>query len=155
MRNAGLEEAQAGIKIARRNINNLRYADDTTLMAESKELKSLLMKMKEESEKAGLKLNIQKTKIVASGPITSWQIDGTSGNSVRLYLGGAPKSLQMMTAAMKLRHLLLGRKVMTKIDSLLKSRDITLSTKVHLVKAMVFPVVMYGCESWTVKKAEH
>ena len=151
MRNAGLE-AQAGIKIARKNINNLRYADDTTLMAESEEeLKSLLMKVKE-SEKVGLKLNVQKTKITASGPITSWEIDGETVTDLFL---GAPKSLQMVTAAMKLRRILLGRKVMTYLDSILKSRDITLPTMVHLVKAMVFPVVIYGCESWTVKKAEH
>ena len=155
MRNAGLEEAQAGIKIAGRNINNLRYADDTTLMAErEEELKSLLMKVKEESEKAGLKLNIQKTKIVASGPITSWEIDGEIVETVSDFIFWAPKSLRMVTAAMKLK-VLLGRKVMTNLDSVFKSRDITLPTKVHLVKAMVFPVVMYGCESWTVKKAEH
>ena len=156
MRNAGLEETQAGIKIAGRNINNFRYVDDTTLMAESEEeLKSLLMKVKEESEKVGLKLNIQKTKIMASGPITSWQIDGETVETVADFiLGGAPKSLQIVTAAMKLRCLLLGRKVMTNLDSILKSRDITLPTKVHLVKAMVFPVVTYGCESWTIKKTE-
>ena len=155
MRNAGLEETQAGIKIAGRNINNLRYADATTLMAESEEeLKSLLMKVKEESEKVGLKLNIQKTKIMASGPITSWEIDGEQWKQCQTLFFWAPKSLQMVTAAMKLRRLLLGRKVMTNLDSLFKSRDITLPTKVHLVKAMVFPVVMYGCESWTVKKAE-
>ena len=153
MRNTGLEEIQAGIKIAGRNLKNLRYADDTTLMAESEEeLKSLLMKVKEKSEKAGLKLNIQKTKIMASGPITSWQIDG---ERVADFILGAPKSLQMVIAAMKFKnHLLLGRKVMTNLDSILKSRDIILPTKVCLVKAMVFPVVMYGCESWTVKKAE-
>ena len=160
MRNAGLDE-QAGIKIAGRNINNLRYADDTTLMAESEEdLKSLLMKVKEESEKVGLKLNIQKTKIMASGPITSWQIDGVTVADFIFW--GAPKPLQMVTAAMKLkdaykknkRCLLLGREVMTDLDSMLKNRDITLPTKVHLVKAIVFPVVMCGCESWTVKKAE-
>ena len=159
MRNAGLEETQAGIKIAGRNINNLRYADDTTLMVEGEEeLKSLLLRMKEESEKVGLKLNIQKTKIMASGPITSWEIDGETVETVSDFIwgGGAPKSLQMVTAAMKFkRRLLLGRKVMTNLDSMLKSRDITLPTKVRLVKAMVFPVVMYGCESWTVKKAEH
>ena len=157
MRNAGLDEAQAGIKIAGRNINNLRYADDTTLLAESKEeLKSLLMKVKEESEKVALKLNIHKTKIMASGPITSWQIDrGNNGNSEKLYfLGGS-----QITAHGDCRHeikrrLLLGKKVMTNLDSILKSRDITLPTKVRLVKAMVFPVVMYGCESWTIKKAE-
>ena len=154
MRNAGLEEAQAGIKIAWRNIN-LRYADDTTLMTESEEeLKSLLMKVKEESEKVGLKLNIQKTKVTAYGPITSWEIDGETVETVSDFFW-APKSLQMVIAAMKLRHLLLGRKVMPNLDSILKSRDITLPTKVRLVKAMVFPVVMYGCESWTVKKAEH
>ena len=141
-------------KIAGRNIDNLRYVEDTTLMAEcEEELKSLLMKVKEESEKVGLKLNIQKTKIMASGPITLWEIDGeTSGNSVRLYFGGLQN--QMVTEAMKLRHLLLGRKIMTKLDHILKSIDITLPTKVHLVKAMVFPVVMYGCESWTVRKVE-
>ena len=157
MRNAVLEEAQAGIKIAGRNINNLRYADDTTLMAESEEeLKTLLIKVRMESKKVGLKLNIQKMKIMASGPITSWQIDGETVEAVPCFiLGGSPKSLQMVVAAMKLRHLLLGRKVMTNIDSMLKSRDITLPTKAHLVKAMIFPVVMYGCESWTVKKAEH
>ena len=156
MRNAGLEETQAGIKIAGRNINDLRYADDTTLMAESEEeLKSLLMKIKEEGEKVGFKLNIQKTKIMASGPITSWQIDGEALETQWLTLfWGSPKSLQMVTAAIK-RCLLLGRKVMTNLDSILKSKDITLPTKVHLVKAMVFPVVMYGCESWTIKKAEH
>ena len=152
MRNAGLEEAQAGIKIARRNINNLRYADDTTLMAESEEeLKSLLMKVKEESEKAGLKFNIQKT---SDHGIWSHHFManrcGNSGNKERLFWG-APKSLQMVTAAMKLKDLLLGRKVMTNLDSIFKSRDITLPTNVRLVKAMVFPVVMYGCESWTVK----
>ena len=153
MRNTGLEEAQAGIKIAGRNINNLRYADDTTLMAEiEEELKSLLMKVKEDREKVGLKLNIQKTKIMASGPITSWQIDGETVANFIFFL--APKSLQMVTAAVKLRRLLLGRKVMANLDSILKSRDITLPTKVRLVKAMIFPVVMYGCESWTVKKAE-
>ena len=153
MRNAGLEEAQAGIKIARRNINNLRYADDTTLMAESEEeLKSLLMKVKEESKKVGLKLNIQKTKIMASSPITSGQIDGeTVADSI--FLGSKITADGYCSHEIK-RHLLLGSKVMTNLNSILKSRDITLSTKVHLVKAMVFPVVMYGCESWTVKKAE-
>ena len=155
MRNARLDEAQTRIKIAGRNINNLRYADDTTLMAESEqELKSLLMKVKEESEKVGLKLNIQKTKIMVSSPITSWQIDEETGNSD--YLGGASKSLQMVTRSHEIKRcIFLGRKVMTNLDSILKSRDITLSTKVCLVKAMVFPVVMYGWESWTIKKAEH
>ena len=153
MRNAGLHEAQAGIKIAGRNISYLRYADDTTLMAESKEeLNSLLMKVKEESEKFGLKLHIQKTKITASGPITSWQIDGETMETETLFWG-AQKSLQMVTAEIK-RHLLLGRKVITNLDSILKSRDITLPTEVCLVKAMVFPVVIYGCDSWTIKKAE-
>ena len=156
MPNARLDESQAGIKTARRNINSLRYADDTSLMAKSEEeLKSLLMKVKEESEKAGLKLNIQKMKIMASGPITSWQIDGETGEIVADFIFWAPKSLQMVTAAMKLRHLLLGRKAMTTLDSILKSRDITLPTKVPIIKAMVFPVVLYGCESWTIKKAEH
>uniref|UniRef100_A0AC11ETH1 Uncharacterized protein n=1 Tax=Ovis aries TaxID=9940 RepID=A0AC11ETH1_SHEEP len=154
MRNAGLEEAQAGIKIARRNINNLRYADDTTLMAESEEeLKSLLMKVKEESEKVGLKLNIQKTKIMASGPITSWEIDGETVETVSDFILGGSKITADGDCSHE-RRLFLGRKVMTNPDSILKSRDITLPTKVHLVKAMVFPVVMYGCESWTVKKAE-
>ena len=148
MRNAGLDEAQAGIKIARRNSNNLRYADDTTLMAESgEELKSLLMKVKEESGKVGLKLNIQKMKIMASGPITSQQIDGETVERVTDFILRAPKSLQMVTAAMKLKDLLLGRKVRTNQDGILKSRDITLLTKVRLVKAMVFPVVMHECES--------
>ena len=142
MRNVGLDETQAGIKTAGRNINNLRYADDTTLMAESEdELKRLLMKVKEESEKVCLKLNIQKTKIMASSPITSWQIDGETMETVIDLFSWALKSLQMVTAAMKLRHLLLGRKAMTNLDSILKSRDITLTKKVHLVKAMVFPVV--------------
>ena len=157
MRNAGLVETQAGIKTVGRNTNNFRYADDTTLMAESEEeLKRLLMKVKEESEKVGLKLNIQKTKIMAYSPITSWQIDGETVETVTVF-SGAPKSLQMVTAAMKLKdaYLLLGRKVMNNLDSIFKSRDITLLTKVRLVTAMVFPVVMYGCESWTVKKAEH
>ena len=155
MRNAGLEETQTGIKIARRNINNLRYADDTTLMAESEEeLESLLMKVKE-SEKVGLKLNIQKTKIMASGPITSWEIDGETVETVSDFILGGSK----ITADGDCNHeikgrLLLGRKVMTNLDSIFKSRDITFLTKVRLVKAMVFPVVMYGCESWTVKKAE-
>ena len=156
MRNAGLEEAQAGIKIARRNINNLRYADDTTLMAESEEeLKSLLMKVKEESEKLGLKLNIQKTMIMASGPITSWEIDGETVETVSDFiLGGSKITVDGGCSHEIKRRLLLGRKVMTNLDSIFKSRHITLPTKVHLVKAMVFPVVMHGCESWTVKKAE-
>ena len=155
MRNAGLEEAQAGIKIAGRKINNLRYANDTTLMAESKELKSLLMKVKEESKKVGLKLNIQKTKIMASGSITSWQIDGETVEIVAdfIFLGSKISADGDCSHEIK-RCLLLGRKVMTNLDSILKSRDITFPTKAHLVKAMVFPVVMYGCESWTVKKAE-
>ena len=157
MRNTGLEEAQAGIKIAGRNINNLRYADDTTLMAESKmELKSLLMKVKEESEKVGLNLNIQKTLIMASGPITSWEIDGETVERASDFIFGGSKITADGECSHKIkRHLLLGRKVMTNLDSILKSRDITLSTKVCLVKAMVFPVVMCGCESWTIKKAEH
>ena len=156
MRNTGLEEAQAGIKIARRNINNLRYADDTTLTAESEEeLKSLWMKVKEESEKVGLKLNIKKTKIMASGPITSWQIDGEIVKTVTDFSFGGSKITADGDCSHEIkRRLLLGRKVMTNLDSILKSRDITLPTKVHLVKAMVFPVVMYGCESWTIKKAE-
>ena len=157
VRNAGLEEAQARIKVAGRNINNLRYADDTTLMAQSEEeLKSLLMKVKEESEKVGLKLSIHKMKIMASGPITSWQIDGETIETVTdfLFLGSS------ITADGDCSHelekcLLLGRKAMTNLDSILKSRDITLPTKVFLVKAMVFLVVMYGCESWAIKKAEH
>ena len=148
MRNAGLEETQSGIKIAGSTIDNLRYADDTTLMAESKEvLQSFLMKVKEESENFGLKLHIQKSKIMASGPIISCQIDGETVEIVSDYIFWAPKSLQMVTAAMKLRRLFLGRKVITNLDSILKSRDITLPTKVHLVKARVFPVVVYGCES--------
>ena len=148
VRNAGLEETQSGIKIAGSTINNLRYADDTTLMAESKEvLQSFLMKVKEESENFGLKLHIQKSKIMASGPIISCQIDGETVEIVSDYIFWAPKSLQMVTAAMKLRRLFLGRKVITNLDSILKSRDITLPTKVHLVKARVFPVVVYGCES--------
>ena len=157
MRNAGLEETQAGIKIARRNINNLRYADDTTLMAESEEeLKSLLMKAKVESEKVGLKLNVRKTKIMASGPITSWEIDGETVEIVSdfVFLGSKITADGDCSHEIK-RCLLLGRKVMTNLDSILRSRDITLPTKVHLVKAMVFPVVMYGCEGWSVKKAEH
>ena len=155
-RNAGLEEVQAGIKIVGRNINNLRYADDTTLMAESEEeLKSLLMKMEKDSEKAGLKLNIQKTKIMASGPITSWEIGGETVETVSdlIFLGSKITADGDGSHEIK-RCLLLGRKVMTNLDSILKSRDMTLSTKVHLVKAMVFPVVMYRCESWTIKKAE-
>ena len=153
MRNSGLEEAQAGIKIAGRNINNLSYADDTTLMTDSEEeLKSLLMKVKEESEKVGLKLNIQKTKIMASGPITSWQIVETVADFI--FLGFKITADSDCSREIK-RLLLLGRKVMTNLDSILKSRDITLPTKVCLVKAMVFPVVMYGCESWTIKKADH
>ena len=156
MRNAGLEEAQAGIKITGRNIKNLRYADDTTLMAESEEeLKSLLMKVKEESEKVGLKLNIQKTKITVCGPITSWQIDGETVKTVAdVILGGSKISADGDCGHELKRHLLFGRKVMTNLDSILKSRDISLSTKVHLVKAMVFPIVMYGCKNWTIKKAE-
>ena len=157
MRNAGLEEVQAGIKFAGRNINNLRYADDTTLLAESEEeLKSLLMKVKEESEKVGLKLNIQKTKIMASGPITSRQIDGETVETVADFILGGSKITADGDCSHEIRRpLLLGRKVMTNLDSILKSRDITLPTNVHLVKPMVFPVVMYGCENWTVKKAEH
>ena len=156
MRNAGLGEAQAGIKIAGRNINNVRCADDATLMAESEEeLKSLLMKVKEESEKVGLKLNIQKMKIMASGPITPWEIDGETVETVSdfIFLSSKITADGDCSHGIK-RHLLLGRKVMTNLDSILKSRDITLSTKVHLVRDMVFPVVMYGCESWTIKKAE-
>ena len=157
MRNAGLEEAQAGIKIAGRNIYNLRYADDTTLMAESEEeLKSLLMKVKEESEKVGLELNNQKTKIMASGPITSWEIDGETVETVSDFILGGSKITEYGDRIHEIkRRLLLGREVMTNLDSILKSRDIILPTKVHLAKAMVFPVVMYGCESWAVKKAEH
>ena len=156
MRNAGLEEAQAGIKIAGRNLNNLRYADDTTLMAESEEeLKSYLMRVKEESEKVGLELNIQKTKIMASGPITSWQIDGETVETVAdfIFLGSKITADGDFSHEIK-KRLLLGRKVMSILDRIFKSRDITLPTKVCLVKAMVFPVVMYGCESWTVKKVE-
>ena len=156
MQNARLDEAEAGIMIARRNINNLRYADDTTLMAESKELKSLLIKVKEESEKAGLKLNIQKTKIMASSPITSWQIDGETVKTVRDFIFGGSKVTEDGDCSHEIKRcLLLGRKPMTNLDSILKSRDITLPTKVHLVKAMVFPVVMYRYESWTLKKAKH
>ena len=157
MRNAGLEETQAAIKIARRNINNLRYADDTTLMAESEEeLKSFLMKVKVESKKVGLKLNIQKTKIMASSSITSWQIDGETVETMAdfIFLGSKITADGDYSCEIK-RCLLLGRKVMTNLDSILKSRDITLSTKVHLVKGMVFPVVMCGCESWTIKKVEY
>ena len=157
MRNTGLEEVQAGIKIAGRNINNLRYADDTTLMAESEEEpKSFLIKVKEKSEKIGLKLNIQKTKIMAPSPITSWQTDGETMETVTDFIFGGSKITADGDCSHEIkRHLLLGRKVITNLDSILKSRDITLPTKVRLVKAMVFPVVMYGCESWTVKKAEH
>ena len=157
MRNAGLEETQAEIKIARRNIDNLKYADDTNFMAESEEeLKSFLMKVKEESENVGLKFNIQKTTIMASGPITSWQKDGETLETVRDFiLGGSQITADGDCSHEIKRLLLLGRKGMTNLDSILKSRDITLPTKVHLVKAMVFPVVMYGCESWTIKKAEH
>ena len=156
MRNAGLEEAQAGIKTAGRNIINLRYEDDTTLMAESEEeLKCLLMTVTEESEKVGLKLNIQKMKIMASGHITSWQIDGERVETVADFILGGSKITADDDCSHEIkRHLLLGRKVMTNLDSVLKSRDITLPTKVHLIKAMVFPVVMYGCESWTIRKAE-
>ena len=155
MRNAGLAESQAGIKIAGRNINNLRYADDTTLMAESEEeLKTLLMKVKEESEKVGLKLNIQKTKIMASSPITSWEIDGETVETVSEFIFGGSKIIADGDCSHEIkRNLLLGRKVMTNLDIILKSRDITLSTKVHLVKTMVFPVVMYGCESWSYKES--
>ena len=156
MRNTGLEETQAGIKIARKNINNLRYANDTTLIAESEEeLKSLLMKVKEENEKVGLKLNILKTKIMASGLITSWEIDGETVEAVSDFILGDSKITADGDCSHEIKRLLLlGRKAMTNLDSILKSRDITLPTKVLLVKAMVFPVVMYGCESWTVKKAE-
>ena len=156
MRSTGLEDAQAAIKIVRRNINHLRYTDDATLMAENEEeLKSLLMKVKEESEKVGLKLNIRKTKIMASGPITSWEIDGETVETVPDFIFGGSKTTADGDCSQEIKRcLLLGRKVMTNLDSILKSRDITLPTKVCLVKAMVFPVVMYGCESWTVKKAE-
>ena len=157
MQNARLDEAQAGIKIARRIISNLRYSDDTTLLAESEEeLNSLLMKVKEESEKVGFKLNIQKMKIMASDPITSWEIDGETMETVSdFFLGGSKITADGDYIHEIKRCLLIGRKVMTNLDSILKSRDITLSTKVRLLKAMVFPVVMYGCESWTIKKAEH
>ena len=156
MRNAGLEEAQAGIKIAGRNINNLRYADDTTLMAESQEeLKSLLIKVKEEYEKAGLEFNIQKTKIMASSPITSWQIHGETMETVTDLIFFSKITADGDCSHEIKRRLLLGRKVMTNLDSVFKSRDVTLPTKVYVVKAMVFPVVMYRCESWTIKKAEH
>ena len=156
MRNAGLKEAQAGNKIARRNINNLRHADDTTFMSESEEdLKSLLMKVKEESENVGLKLNIQKTKIMASCPITSWEIDGETVEAVSDFIFGGSKITADGDCSHEIKRcLLLGRKVIINLDSILKSRNITLPTKVRLVRAMVFPVVMYGCESWTVKKAE-
>ena len=156
MRNSGLDKAQAGIKVAARNINNLRYADDTTLMTESEEeLKKLLLKVKEENEEVGLKLNIQKAKIKASSPITSWQIGGETVETVTDFILGGSKITADGDCSHEIkRRLLLGRKVMTNRDSIFKSRDITLPTKVHLVKAMVFPVVMYGCESWTIKKAE-
>ena len=157
MRNTVLDEAQAGIRIAGRNISNLRYSDDTTLIAKSEEeLKSFLKKVKEESEKVGLKLNIQKTKIMASGPITSWQKDGETVETVVDFIFGDSKITTDGDCSHEIkRHLLLGRNIMTNLDSILKSRDITFPTKVHLVKAMVFPVVMYGFESWTIKKAEH
>ena len=156
MRNAGLEEAQTGIKTAGRNINNLRYADDITLMTESEEELKSLLKVKEETEKVGLNLNIQKTKIMASGPITSWEIDGETVETVSDFIFWGSKITADGDCSHEIKRcLFLGRKVMTNLDSILKSRDITLPTKVRLVKAMVFPVVMYGCESWTVKKAEH
>ena len=157
MRNARLDEAKAGIKISGRNINNLRYADDTTLMAESGEkLKSLLMKVKVESEKVGLKLNIQKMNIMASGPITSWQIDGETVETVPDFIFLVSKITADGDCSHEIKRcLLLGKKVMTNLDSIFKSRDITLSTKIHLVKAMIFPLVMYRCESWIIKKAEH
>jgi hypothetical protein len=157
MRNAGLDEAQTGIKIAGRNINHLRYADDTTLIAESEEeLKSLLMKVKVESERVGLKLNIQKTKIMASGPISSWQVDAETVKTVRDFILGGSKITADGDCSHEIkRRLLLGRKVMTNLDSIFKSRDFTLPTNVHLVKAMVFPAVIYRCESWIIKKAEH
>ena len=155
MRNTRLDEAQAGIKIARRNINYLRHAEDTTLMAESEELKSLLMKVKE-SEKVGLKLSIQKTKIMTSGPITSWQVDGETMETVKDFIFVGSKITAECDCIHEIkRRLLLGRKVMINLDSILKSRDITLPTNAHLIKAMVFPIVMYGCDSWTIKKAEH
>ena len=156
MRNAGLEEAQAGIKVTGRSINNLRYANDTTLMAESEEeLKHLLIRVKEESEKVGLKLNIQKTKIMGSGPITSWQLDGETVETVADFILRGSKITADGDCSHEIKRcLLIGRKVMTNLDSIFKSRDITLPTKVHLIKAMVFPVVIYGCESWTKKKAE-
>ena len=157
MQNAGLNETQAGKRIARRNITNLRYADDTTLMAESKEeVKSLLMKVKEESEKAGLKLNIQKTRIMTSGPITSWQIDGKTMETVTDFIFLGSKIIADADCSHEIKRcFFLGRKAVTNLDSILESRDITLPTKIHLVKAMVFPVVMYGCESWTIRKVEH
>ena len=157
MKNGGLDEAQAGINIAGRNINNLRYADNTTLMAENKEeLKSLLMKVKEESEKVDLKLSIQKTKMMASGPITSWQVDGETVETVADFIFGGSKITADGDCSHEIKRcLLLGRNIMTNLDSILKSKDIILLTKVHLVKAMIFPVVIYGCESWTLKKAEH
>ena len=155
MRYAGMDKAHAGIKIARRNISNLRYADNTTCMAESEEVKNVLMKVKGESEKVGLKLNIQNTKIMVSGPITSWELDGETVETVTYSVLGSSKITADGDCSHEIkRRLLLGRKVMTKLDSILKSRDITLPTKVHLVKTIVFPVVMYGCESWTIKKAE-
>ena len=155
MRNTGLDEAQSGIKLARRNINNLRFADDTTLTAENKELKSLLKKVKEESGNVGLKLNIQKTKIMASGPITSWKIDGETVETVTGFILGGSKITADSDFSHRIkRDLFLGRKVMTNLERILKSTHITLSTKVHLVKVVVSPVVMYGCESWTIKKAE-
>ena len=156
MRNAGLEETQAGIKIPGTHINNLRYADDTTLMAESEELKSLLMKVKEESEKVDLKLNIHKTNVRASGPITLWQIDGETVETLANFIFWGSKSTADGDCSREMKIcLILGRKAMTNLDSIFESRDITLPTEVHLVKAMVFPIVMYGCECWTIKKAEH
>ena len=156
MRNTGLEEVQAGTKTARKNINNLRYADDTTLMAEGKELKSLLMKVKKESEEAVLQLKIQKSKIMASVPISSWPIDGETMETVREFILGGSKITADGDCSHEIKRcLLLGRKAMTTLDKILKSRDITLPTKVHLVKSMIFPVVTYGCENWTIKKAEH